>query len=198
MDDAQLSEVTAFTASSQEASSDGKCGYDFGSPSKKNKLQGEENHSESAVDNKQADEPTSEEQYIPLVQLMVPPPSGPPPRPPPPSAKPRKVPKGQKGKGCYHKLAENVAVELASVNEMLHQKLRSSFEALQAKEQSSDMQGLGELEEDSYVFVNQQGEYLRKITYFLLNAGKSKNLKFCKIADTCFSTNSKMWTAAFI
>lgn len=99
----------------------------------------------------------SREQYIPLVQLMQPPPSRPPQRPPPP-AKVKKASKGRKGKGCYHQLAENLAVELASMNEKLHQKLRSSLDVVQTKE-PDDEQELGEVEEGSYVFVNQQGNY---------------------------------------
>ena len=180
MDDAELPEAAC---SSQEASM-GTVGYNFESPAQ-NKAQstgnGDEAANESISDadvqrckvqipsssvlpsqhDGQTDEATSGEQYIPLVHLMVPPPSGPPPRPPPPSVKPRKVPKGGKGKGCYHQLAANVAVELASMNESLHQKLRSSLEVLQAKE-SSDGLELGELEDDSYVFVNQQGKHIYK------------------------------------
>ncbi len=99
----------------------------------------------------------SKDQYIPLVQLMQPLPSRPPQRPPPP-AKVKKASKGRKGKGCYHQLAENLAVELASMNEKLHQKLRSSLDVMQTRE-PGDEQQLGEVEEDSYVFVNQQGNH---------------------------------------
>ncbi|XP_078345769.1 uncharacterized protein LOC144631230 [Oculina patagonica] len=101
------------------------------------------------------------DQYIPLVQLMQPPPSRPPQRPPPP-AKVKKASKGRKGNGCYHQLAENLAVELASMNEKLHQKLRSSLDVMQTKE-PGDEQQLGEVEEDSYVFVNQQGNVMAAV-----------------------------------
>lgn len=97
-------------------------------------------------------------QYIPLVQLMQPIPSRSPPQSPPASPKSKNSSKGRKAKGCYHELAENLAVELASMNEKLHKKLRSSLDVLQTKE-PGDVQGLGEVEEDSYVFVNQQGDY---------------------------------------
>lgn len=180
MDDADPSAATS--ASSSHEASIGAVSCDLESPSKKNRVQEAEDSNEEsnesadgadvmhimqspsssgpALIDQQIDEAMSEGQYIPLVQLMVPPPSGPPPRPPPPSIKPKNVPKGQKGKSHYHQLAENVAIELASMNERLHQKLRSSFEKLQAKEQlSSDVQPLGEVEEDSYVFVNQQSKY---------------------------------------
>ena len=180
MDDADPSAATSASSEPQEASI-GAVSCDLESPSKKNRIQEAENSAEvsnegadgtdvmhitqspsssgPALIDQQIDEAMSEGQYIPLVQLMVPPPSGPPPRPPPPSIKPKNVPKGRTGKSHYHQLAENVAVELASMNERLHQKLRSSFEKLQAKEElSSDVQPLGEIEEDSYVFVNQQGK----------------------------------------
>ena len=102
------------------------------------------------------DEAMPREQYIPLVELMQPPPKHAPQRPPPP-AKPRKATKGRKGKGCYHQLAENLAVELQAINEKLvNQKLRS-LEVSQVKE-PGDVQELPGLEEDSYVFVNQQGD----------------------------------------
>lgn len=175
MDDADPSAATS--ASSSHEASIGAVSCDLESPSKKNRVQEAEDSNEEsnesadgadvmhimqspsssgpALIDQQIDEAMSEGQYIPLVQLM-----GPPPRPPPPSIKPKNVPKGQKGKSHYHQLAENVAIELASMNERLHQKLRSSFEKLQAKEQlSSDVQPLGEVEEDSYVFVNQQSKY---------------------------------------
>ena len=102
------------------------------------------------------DDSVSREQYIPLVQLMQPLPRQPPQRPPPPT-KVKKASKGRKGKGCYHELAENLAVELASMNEKLHQKLRSSLDVMQTKE-PGDVQDVSEVE-DSYVFVNQQGDY---------------------------------------
>ena len=172
MDDTDLGSAATSASSPQDASV-GTVSCDLESPSKKNRVQEAENSNEDVIHamqstsssgpalvDQQVDEAMSEGQYIPLVQLMVPPPSGPPPRPPPPSIKPKNVPKGRKGKSHYHQLAENVAVELASMNERLHQKLRSSFEKLQTKEQmSSDVQALGEVEEDSYVFVNQQGKF---------------------------------------
>lgn len=102
------------------------------------------------------DESLPREQYIPLVELMQPPPKPAPQRPPPP-VKPRKVPKGRKGKGCYHQLAESLAVELQAINEKLvNDKLRS-LEVSQVKE-PGDVQELPGLEEDSYVFVSQQGD----------------------------------------
>ena len=101
-----------------------------------------------------ADRPMPREQYIPLVELMQPPPKVVPQRPPPP-AKPRKASKGRKGKGCYHQLAESLAVELQAINEKLvNEKL---LEVSQVRE-PGDVQGLPGLEEDSYVFVSQQGE----------------------------------------
>lgn len=100
-----------------------------------------------------ADGSMPREQYIPLVELMQPPPKPAPQRPPPP-VKPRKVNKGRKGKGCYHQLAENLAVELQAINEKLvNQKLRS----LEIKE-PDELQELPGMGEDSYVFVNQQGD----------------------------------------
>ena len=102
------------------------------------------------------DGPMSSEQYIPLVELMQSSPNSAPPRPPPPM-KARKVTKGRKGKGCYNQLAEDLAVELQAINEKLvNQKLRS-LEVSQAREKG-DMQELPGLEEDSYVFVSQQGD----------------------------------------
>ena len=97
------------------------------------------------------------EQYIPLVELMQPPRKPAPQRPPPP-AKPRKATiKGHKGKGCYHQLAESLAVELQAINEKLvNEKLRP-LEVSQVKE-AGDVQELPGLEEDSYVFVSQQGD----------------------------------------
>ena len=193
MDDSEISEAVMLTPSSQEATytSSSTGSYELGSPFQQCKVQGSEKSSKAAdevidgVDVRLIEQitssseqppinkvpmstPISGEKYTPLVQLMVPPPSGPPPRPPPPSAKPGKVPKGHKGKGCYSQLAENVAVELASMNEKLHQKLRSSFEMLQVKENGT--QGLGEVEEDSYVFVNQQGELINHFGFQLLSS----------------------------
>ena len=181
MDD-EDSSATASASSSQEASL-GISSSDFESPSKKNKLQFTEHGSETAdaelqnidsrlemrsplmskplTDYEESEKVAPGEQYIPLVQLMVPPPSAPPPRPPPPSSAPKKVAKGSKSKNCYHQLAESVAAELATVNERLHQKLRSSFEKLQSNEQlCNGVQALEEVEEDTYVLVNQRGESL--------------------------------------
>ena len=213
MDDSKISEAVMLTPSSQEATyTTSSAGSELGSPSQQSKVQSSEKSSEVADEgiddadvrlieqitsssgqppiNRPGDmpmsTPVSGEQYTPLVQLMVPPPSSvPPPRPPPPSAKPRKNPKGHKGKGCYSQLAENVAVELASMNERLHQKLRSSFEMLQAKE--NDVQELGEVEEDSYVFVNQQGELIKILQTFWFSAPIS--LKILKPEKLKFSTD---------
>ena len=99
-----------------------------------------------------SDGPVPGEQYIPLVELMQLPPK-PAPRIPPPPVKPRKPTKGRKGKGCYHQLAENLAVELQAINEKL---VNGKLEMPQVKE-LGDVKGLPGLEEDSYVFVSQQG-----------------------------------------
>lgn len=178
MDD-ENSSATASVSNSQEASL-GISSFDFESPSKKNKLQCTENGSETAdnesqntdsremqspliskalTDYKESEKVAPGEQYIPLVQLMVPPPSVPPPRPPLPLSTSKKVTKGRKSKNCYHQLAQSVAAELATMNERLHWKLRSSFEKLQSSEQlCKDVQALEEVEEDTYVLVNQRGE----------------------------------------
>ena len=106
-----------------------------------------------------ANEP-SPEQYIPLIQLMQSTPKSPSQVPRPSRGKPKKAPKGRNGKGCYHQLAESLAVELATMNEKLHKKLRNSFDELQGNEPDAS-QGLGELEDDSYVFVHRQGDLLK-------------------------------------
>ena len=103
-----------------------------------------------------ADGPTPGEQYIPLVELMQPPPKPAPQRPSPP-AKPRKPIKGHKGKGCYHQLAENLAVELQAINEKLVNGKLHPLKVPQVRD-PGDVQELPGLEEDSYVFVSQQGD----------------------------------------
>lgn len=179
MDDTEPLEAgIAEVPSSQEAATDSVCNDDPCKTAEKEKLPSKEN--EEPCESPQTTEetvvgfqvqnplpaeqpqyesipdPASREQYIPLVQLMQPPPSRPPQRPPPPT-KVKKATKGRKGgKGCYQQLAENLAVELASMNEKLHQKLRVSSDILQTKE-LGDVQHFGEVEE-SYVFVNQQGD----------------------------------------
>lgn len=101
------------------------------------------------------DGPLPREQYIPLVELMQPLPK-PAPERPPPLAKPRKATKGRKGKGCYHQLAEDLAVELQAINEKLvNQKLRNKVSQVI---ETGDVQEPPRLEEDSYVFVSQQGD----------------------------------------
>lgn len=103
-----------------------------------------------------ADGPLPREQYIPLVELMQPPPKPAPQRPPPP-AKPRKPTKGRKDRGCYHQLAENLAVELQAINEKLVNGKLRPLKLPQVKD-PGDRQELQGLEEDSYVFVSQQGD----------------------------------------
>ncbi|XP_068751371.1 next to BRCA1 gene 1 protein-like isoform X1 [Montipora capricornis] len=151
----------------------------FESPSKKNKVEeditGNEGISEDithqvqnmstleppCIDEEGSDSPSGD-QYVPLAQLMVPQLAGRPPRPPPPSVQPKKSRKGRSVKNCYHQLAESVAVELAAMNDTLHQKLRKSFQKLQGKEEplSTELQSFEDVEEDTYVFVNQQGNLM--------------------------------------
>ena len=98
-----------------------------------------------------ADGSMPRDQYTPLVKLMQLPPKPASQRLPPP-VKPRKPTNGRKGKGCYHQLAENLAVELQAINEKLvNGKLRSLKDP-------GNLQELPGLEEDSYVFVSQQGD----------------------------------------
>lgn len=101
-----------------------------------------------------ADEATAD-QYIPLIELMQPVPSNPSQDASSFSGKLKKAPKKQKTKACYLQLAENISVELATMNEKLHKRLRSSLDVLKNKEHVP-MEGLGDFEEDSYVFVGQQ------------------------------------------
>ena len=163
MDDPAISEAEKLALDSSEPGTNVTSSFEFGLPCKESKEQ-DEGRPETVVGyiescsyiypNKD-DVPFSGEQYTPLVQLMAPLPTGRPPRPPPPSTKPRKGPDG--AKGCYTKLAENVAFELAAVNEQLNEKLCTSFE----KQQSENRLGQGLDEgEDMYVFVNQQGKII--------------------------------------
>ena len=161
MDDPAISEAEKLPPDSSEPGTNVVSSFEFGLPSKESKEEDEgriqtvpmpvESWSSDAADKNNV--PFSGEQYTPLVQLMAPLPTGQPPRPPPPSTKPRKSP----AKGCYTKLAENVAFELAAVNEQLNETLRTSFE----KQQSENRLGQGLDEgEDTYVFVNQQGKII--------------------------------------
>lgn len=106
-----------------------------------------------------ADEATAD-QYIPLIELMQPVPSNPSQDASSFSGKLKKAPKKQKTKACYLQLAENISVELATMNEKLHKRLRSSLDVLKNKEHVP-MEGLGDFEEDSYVFVGQRGNLMK-------------------------------------
>lgn len=166
MDDPAISEAEKLPPDSSEPGTNVTSSFEFGLPSKESKEEDEgrtqtvvmrvESWSSDAADKDNV--PFSGEQYTPLVQLMAPLPNGQPPQPPqppPPSTKPRKGPDG--AKGCYTKLAENVAFELAAVNEQLNETLRTSFE----KQWSENRRGQGMDEgEDTYVFVNQQGKII--------------------------------------
>ena len=163
MDDPAISEAEKLPPDSSEPGTNVVSSFEFGLPSKESKEQDEgrtktvviqEESWSSVIANKDI-VPFSGEQYTPLVQLMAPLPTGQPPQPPPPSTKPRKGPDG--AKGCYTKIAENVAFELAAVNEQLNEKLRTSFEKQQSENRLA--QGLDE-GEDTYVFVNQQGKII--------------------------------------
>ena len=163
MDDPAISEAEKLPPDSSEHGTNVTSSFEFGLPSKESKEQDEGRtqtvvmlvESWSSVVADKDNVPFSGEQYTPLVQLMAPLPTGQPPQPPTPSTKPRKGPDG--AKGCYTKLAENVAFELAAVNEQLNEKLRTSFE----KQQSENRLGQGLDEgEDTYVFVNQQGKII--------------------------------------
>lgn len=110
------------------------------------------------------DGPLPREQYIPLVELMQPLPK-PAPERPPPLAKPRKATKGRKAKGCYHQLAEDLAVELQAINEKLVNQKLHNLEVSQVTE-LGDVQEPPRLEEDSYVFVSQQGDNWELINSF--------------------------------
>lgn len=163
MDDPAISEAEKLPPDSSEPGTNVTSSFEFGLPSKESKEEDEgrtqmvvrlvESWSSVAADKDNL--PFSGEQYTPLVQLMAPLPTGQPPQPPPPSTKPRKGPDG--AKGCYTKLAENVAFELAAVNEQFNETLRTSFE----KQRSENRRGQGMDEgEDTYVFVNQQGKII--------------------------------------
>lgn len=163
MDDPAISEAEKLPPDSSEPGTNVTSSFEFGLPSKESKEQDEGRtqtvvtlvESWSSVVADKGNMPFSGEQYTPLVQLMAPLPTGQPPQPSPPSTKPRKGPDG--AKGCYTKLAENVAFELAAVNEQLNEKLRTSF----GKQQSENRLGQGLDEgEDTYVFVNQQGKII--------------------------------------
>ena len=163
MDDPAISEAEKLPPDSTEPGTNVTSSFEFGLPSKESEEQDEGGTKAVVIDvaswsSVVADKdnvPFSGEQYTPLVQLMPPLPTGQPPRPPPPSTKPRKGPDG--AKGCYTKLAENVAFELAAVNEQLNETLRTSFEKPQSENRLG--QGLDE-GEDTYVFVNQQGKII--------------------------------------
>ena len=163
MDDPAISEAEKLPPDSSEPGTNVTSSFEFGLPSKESKEE-DEGRTQTVVrlveswSSVAADKDNllfSGEQYTPLVQLMAPLPTGQPPQPPPPSTKPRKGPDG--AKGCYTKLAENVAFELAAVNEQLNETLRTSFE----KQRSENRRGQGMDEgEDTYVFVNQQGKII--------------------------------------
>lgn len=108
--------------------------------------------SEASFVDKEGSNAMSAEQYVPLAQLMIPQLTSRPARPPPPSVKLKKTPKGNKN--CYRQLAKTVAVELATMNE----KIFKSYKKPHGSEQgSTELQSFGDAEEDTYVFVNQQG-----------------------------------------
>ena len=112
--------------------------------------------SEASFVDKEGSNAMSAEQYVPLAQLMIPQLTGRPARPPPPSVKLKKTPKGNKN--CYRQLAKTVAVELATMNDKLHEKIFKSYKKPHGSEQgSTELQSFGDAEEDTYVFVNQQG-----------------------------------------
>ena len=103
-----------------------------------------------------ADESTAD-QYIPLIELMQPVPSNPSQVSTSSFGKPKRAPRKPKAKSCYFQLAENISDELATMNEKLHKRLRSSLDVLKSEEHVP-MEGLGDFGEDSYVFVPQQGD----------------------------------------
>jgi len=112
--------------------------------------------SEASFVDKEGSNAMSAEQYVPLAQLMIPQLTSRPARPPPPSVKLKKTPKGNKN--CYRQLAKTVAVELATMNDKLHEKIFKSYKKPHGSEQgSTELQSFGDAEEDTYVFVNQQG-----------------------------------------
>lgn len=105
---------------------------------------------------KEGNSALSAEQYVPLAQLMIPQPTSQPVQPPPLSVKPKKTPRGNKN--CYRQLAKTVAVELANMNDKLHEKICKLYEKPHGREQASiELQSFGDVKEDTYVFVNQQG-----------------------------------------
>lgn len=111
--------------------------------------------SEASFVDKEGSNAMSAEQYVPLAQLMIPQLTSRPARPPPPSVKLKKTPKGNKN--CYRQLAKTVAVELATMNDKLHEKIFKSYKKPHGSEQgSTELQSFGDAEEDTYVFVNQQ------------------------------------------
>lgn len=163
MDDPAISEAEKLPPDSSEPGTNVTSSFEFGLPSKESKEEDEGRtqtvvrlvESLSSVVADKDNLPFSGEQYTPLVQLMAPLPTGQPPQPPPPSIKPRKGPDG--AKGCYTKLAENVAFELAAVNEQLNETLRTSFEKQRSENRRGQEMDEGE---DTYVFVNQQGKII--------------------------------------
>ena len=111
---------------------------------------------ESTADQSTADQSTAD-QYIPLIELMQPVPSNPSQVSTSSFGKPKRAPRKPKAKSCYFQLAENISDELATMNEKLHKRLRSSLDVLKSEEHVP-MEGLGDFGEDSYVFVPQQGD----------------------------------------